>query len=185
MAMPVFATGPYRATYDASGAAVGTPGQEADPAARDIGIVQNVFRFSRTAKGEPISNTNLYGQTTIDSIYQGADCFVLFTIKEWKPYIRDILWPFAPAFNQMGEVGRMFTPLAGKLVLTPVAGTPAYVNDGKIITFGKAILAPEHNTDIPMGPTEKTVNLVFQCFPYEVTVSEDTVEVWFEEANVS
>lgn len=184
MALGTFATGPYTATYDATGAASGTPGQTAEPGARDIGIVQNSHRFTRTAAGEDVANTNLFGDTVIDSIYRGGQCFLTATIKEWKPYVRDILWPYAVEFGDVGTIGKLLSDMAGKIVLTPLAGTPAYANDGKIITYGKAILSPQHNTEIMYGPVQRDVALVFRCFPY-YTSGETPKLVWFEETNVS
>lgn len=179
MAVATFATGPYTATYDADNAATGTPGK--GDGAQAFGLVENVYRLSLTRKGEPIRGTNLYGQTTVDSIFQGGDCFILVTVKEWKSYIRDIINPFATEFGDVGLVGRMYTDIAGEIVLTPTAGSPAASNDNKVYTFGKAILAPEFNMDIPFGPTEKAFPLVFQCFPY-LNTDETPKLVWFEES---
>lgn len=187
--IPDIATGPYLATYNASGAVAGTPGQNADPAARSLGMVDNVHRFTRAAAAEDVGNTNLYGSTVIDGIYRGGQMFVMLTIKEWPAYIRDILWPFATNFGDVGQVGRMLSSMAGAIVLTPVEGTPAYVKDPIIRTFGKAIISPEHNVDIPLGPTARDVPLVFRCFPYNVTTGEGesavTRQVWFTEAPVA
>ncbi|GAA4441998.1 hypothetical protein [Bremerella cremea] len=183
MSLGTFAPGPYTATYDASGAVSGTPGQAADPAARDIGLVEGAHRLSRVMEGEDIAGTNLFGQTVVDSIYRGGNCFLLLTMKEWKPYVRDILWPFGSSFGDVGPIGRLLTDLAGKIVLTPVAGTPAYQNDGKVLTFGKAILSPQHNTEIFYGPAQRDVALVFRCFPY-YNSDETPKLVWFEESDV-
>jgi len=184
MTLGTFASGPYLATYDASAAVVGTPGQAANPAARDLGLVENVHRVQRSIQAEDIRGTNLYGEMVIDSIYQGGNCFVLFTIREWKSYVRDILWPLGSQFGDVGTIGRMLSEMAGKLVLTPLEGTPAAANDGHVITFGKAILAPEHNVEIQYGPVPRDVALVFRCYPYEVTdpVTSEKKLVWFEEA---
>jgi len=187
MSLGNFASGPYTATYDASGAAVGTPGQSANPAARDIGLVENVHRVTRTMEASDINGTNLYGHTVIDAIYQGGNCFLLMTVKEWTDQLRDILWPFASSMGQVGQVGRLLTDLAGSLTLTPMAGTPAATHDGQVLNFGKAILSPGHNVEIEYGPVPRDVALVFRCFPFEVTdpVTEETSVVWFEETPLS
>lgn len=181
MALGTFAPGPYTATYDASGAVSGTPGQSATPAARSLGLVDNVHRVSRTASAEDVRGTNLYGDTVVDSIYRGGNMFLLFTMKEWPAYVRDILWPFSSTFGAIGTTGRLMSDLAGKIVLTPQAGTPAYTNDGKIYTFGKAIISPEHNVELIHGPVQKDIALVFRCYPYD---NGSGTIVWFTESAV-
>ncbi|MFI4874760.1 MAG: hypothetical protein ACIALR_05465 [Blastopirellula sp. JB062] len=171
-----FVAGPYAATYDASGAVEGTPGQSAG--ARNFGIV-DMFRISRTVEGEDIAGTNLYGKSVIDSIYSGGNMFLTVTLKSWPTHIKDVLWPFGTNFGDIGTIGRAMSDLAGAIVLTPTTGTPAAANDAKIRTFGKAIISPQHNLELINGPINRETPIVFRLYPY----LNSTVPVWFVESD--
>ncbi|MDE2097165.1 MAG: hypothetical protein KGL39_07955 [Patescibacteria group bacterium] len=100
--------------------------------------------------GEAVNNTDAYGKTTIDSIFQGADWFAQFTCLE-APKGLALFWPFG-TFGTMGVIGRLYYGMAESLILAAIAGTPASSSPASV-TATKAILAPGFNTRLLYGPT--------------------------------
>src|SRR5690606_36865315 len=128
---------------------------------RDLGLVEGVRRWRRRLQAAPVRGS-AYGTATIDGIYTGGGCFCEMTLKEWSPAVRDCLWPFGDDFGHTGAIGRLLTALAGELVLTAVPDTRAAANGPATLTFGKAIVAPGHNREVPLGDCGRNVKLVFQ-----------------------
>ena len=176
MTFATFAAGPYRATYNTDSATASPAGK--GTGARDLGLVEGVRRYSRVMQARPIA-ASAYGTTTIDAVYTGGQCFCEMTLKEWSAAVRDCLWPFDDTFGQAGPVGRLLSHLAGELVLTAVEDTLAAANGPAVLTFRKAIIAPGHATEVPLGDCERDIKLRFQCFPY---LTESGAVAWFEES---
>ena len=165
MPLGTFAPGPYTMTYTPP---TGTPGAGV---AQNPGLVDGVRILSQSISEIPVF-ADAYGQSQIDGIYAGGGALVRMTFKEWKAAVWNIIWPFhatSGALGNMGQVGRMMSDLAGQIVLTPVAGTPAASagpQTGAIITIPLAIVSPLNDRDIIMGCAERNVPIVFRCFPY-------------------
>lgn len=175
--MPIgtFSPGPYTATW------AGASGQPGGAGALDVGLVEGVDRFQRTAEAQDI-RVDAYGETVVDGVYRGGQMFVLMTFKEWTDTVKALLWPFggtqvSPDFGAVGPVGSLMTNLAGILVLTAVTGTPAATNGPATINFGSAIISPGHNSEVILGSEERNVPVVFRCYPYD---NSGTL-VWFTE----
>ncbi len=132
--------------------------------------------LEHTNKGEPIANTDKYGKTTIETIYQGGDWFMQMVAMEYKADPKLAWWPFG-AVGVMGVVGRMFTGMAKQLLLTAVAGTPA-VGSPTTLLARVAILAQGFSTRTAFGPTLRKLPLRFQLYPYDFGGG---VIVWFEQ----
>jgi len=125
-------------------------------------------------KGEPVANTDAYGKTTIDAIYQGGDYFASMTCLEYKANTIAAWWPFG-SLGVMGTIGRLYYNLSQPLVLTAVAGTPA-ASSPATLTASKAILAPGFSSRLLFGPTLRNVPLRFQLLPYLIG---GTTAGWF------
>ena len=175
MPFATFASGPYTATYNVDAAPGDPPGKGLGP--RSLGLVEGVRRWQRTLQALPV-RASAFGPTHIDGVYGGAQSFCEMTLKEWTTAVRDVLWPFGAEFGRAGLVGRLLSDLAGELVLTAVPHTPAAGAGPATITFGKAILAPDFEVDIPLGPVERDVPVRFRCLPY---VNGQGEVVWFEQ----
>ncbi len=167
-----FAWGPYTATYDnnAGGGAV------------DMGLVEGARRVQQTAEGTDI-RSDQFGETVIDGIYQGGNMFALTTFKLWKNLIhaadgtQDYLWPFA-AMGASGVHGRSYVEIAGSLVFTAIAGTPAFEYGPKIRTCALACYSPKHTSEHILGSAERDILIVFRLYPTAVSVSLSTV-TWY------
>lgn len=133
--------------------------------------------IEHSSKAEPIANTDAYGKTTIDAIYQGADYFASMTCLEYKAGSTAAWWPFSATKGVMGVIGRLYYTMSLPLVLTAVAGTPAATSPATL-TATRAILAPGFGTRILFGPTVRNVPLRFQLFPY---LTGGTTPGWYTE----
>lgn len=159
MALGTFAPGYYAATWDGN----------------DLGLVEGPRKLRRRSKAEPIS-ADKWGDTQIDGIYRGGDCFLQMTFKEWTSAVRNILWPFDSDFGDVGPVGDLLTAHAKVLVLTAKDGSLADTNGPSVITANLAILAPENDVEILMGNVQRDVPVLLQLFPYTVSTGR---EAWF------
>ena len=169
------AAGPYTATYDADNATGDPPGK--GESARDLGLVESVYCWQRIFSAAPI-RCGALGDSVIDGVYQGGQCFVRMTLREWTATTRDVLWPLGTRFGQLERVGRLLSDLAGKLTLTAVTDTPAEQHGPKTLTFGKAIVDPESIADVELGDQARDVPIMLRCFPYVDALGRI---VWFEE----
>jgi hypothetical protein len=115
--------------------------------------------IEQTNFAEEVNNTDKYGKTSIDAIYQGGDWFAQFTCIE-APKGLALFWPFG-AFGVMGIIGRLYYSMASSLVLTAISGVPASGS----ITAAQAILAPGYNTKLLYGPTLRKVPIRQKLFP--------------------
>jgi len=175
MPFTTIATGSYSATYNNDHAPGDPPGKGTGP--RDLGLVEGVRRWVRLIAAAPVTSTQ-HGESHIDAVYRGGQCFVTMTLKEWSAAVRDVLWPFDENFGEVGSVGRLLSDLAGELTLTAEPGTRAAAVGPATLKFGKAILAPEQRIEIPLGAAPRDVHLTLQCFLY---VNAAGKTVWFEE----
>lgn len=143
--------GQYTCTY--SGTAMGI--MEGD---------SGVPTIENTNHGEPVNNTDAYGKSTIDGIYQGGDYFAQFMCMEYKAGSIAAFWPFG-ALGVMGVIARLYYDMAAALVLTAVAGTPAATSPATL-TATKSILAMGFNGRLLFGPTLRKVPIRLQLLPF-------------------
>lgn len=168
-----FAAGAYSATFDTDNAIGAASGK--GEGARPVGLVQDIFWWRRSIVAVPV-RSNLVAEMPLDALYTGGDCFCRFTVKEWNPAVEAMLWPLDEP-GMVGPVGARLSHCAGELTLIAEAGTLAEEHGPAVLRFGKAILAPATEVEIPLGRVERDVAVLLQCFPY-VTPSGD--HVWFE-----
>lgn len=169
-----FAAGAYAATFDTDGAVGAASGK--GEGSQPLGLVQDVFWWRRSIAAVPV-RSNLVAEMPLDALYTGGDCFCRFTVKEWNPATRAMLWPFDEAMGTIGPVGARLSHYAGQMTLTAAEGTLAEEHGPAVLRFGKAILAPATESEIPLGRVERDVPILLQCFPY---VTPGGNQVWFE-----
>lgn len=162
-----FIAGPYTATYTPPGGA-----------ALALGITQDGFDLQWTQHGDVIRGDNL-GESIQDGVWRGHDCYLEMLCEEFDAAAlygahtttASAMWPGSTHFGRHGQVGRLFSALAGSLILTKVAGTGAV--PATTLTAGKAILANGHVVRSKMATRLKTVPLRFLLLPY--TASSEIV----------
>lgn len=160
MSLATLAVGPYVMTYTPSAVAKQTNGNYI------CGLVEGP-RIMRQRYEAKMLQSDYYGPgTDIEGVYQGGKCFLSMTLKEWTSVEQAMVWPFATNIGDIGQVGRLLSDLAGQIVLTPVANTPAYVNGPTNITANKAIIAPGNDWELIMGTEARDIPIVFQLLPY-------------------
>jgi len=176
-----FAPGAYNMAYAVNvGGSAPATGQGPQAAPNDMGLVEGVRMLNRTALAQMIQS-DLYGKSDIEGVYQGAQMAISMTLKEWGLNQRAVLWPYGTSdFGQMGIVGRLLTNMCGTIVLTAVAGTPAASAGGglHIITLPFCILAPDTEVGILLGNEQRDISVVFKVFPY----FDGTSVRWFAES---
>src|SRR5256885_1160980 len=82
-----------------------------------VGIFEgdaSVPTLEQTTKAEPVANTDKYGKTMIDGIYQGADWKMTFTCIEYKAGSLTPFWPYG-TLGLMGVIGRLLYGLSSAL----------------------------------------------------------------------
>jgi hypothetical protein len=149
-----FIAGPYTATYKGSAL-----GQTAD------GYRVSHQFFKRLILGDS------YAQTPQDEVYQGAEVFVQMRLIEYDAAgVQSVMWPYG-AYMNVGQVGRVSRQqsLAGALVLTAVAGTPAATVPSSV-TLTNAILAEGFPVELLFAPDLREVPLRLRVFPSTVGV---------------
>lgn len=126
---------------------------------------QGLPTLSHQNKAEKIANTDRYGKTEIDGIYQGVDWFMQFTCLEYRAGSIAAWWPFGTA-GLLGVIARLRWSLASPLVLTAIAGTPASAAPATF-TATRAILADGFNTQTLFGPTLRKLPIRQILYPFD------------------
>ena len=164
-----FIAGPYTATYTPpSGSALA------------LGITQDGFDLEWMQHGDIIRGENL-GDTTQDGVWRGHDCYLEMLCEEFDAAAlygahtsaASAMWPGSTYFGRHGQVGRLFSALAGSLILTRVSSATGATPT--TLTAGKAILANGHVVRTKMATRLKTVPLRFLLLPY-LDASSNTVQ---------
>ncbi len=150
MALGDFAPGYYDMTYNSLA----------------TGLVKDVRRLRRRSRASAIT-ADKYGDSMVDGVYRGGDCFLMMTFIEWNAAVRAVLWPYDTDFGAMGPCGRLLTDLAKVIVLTAEAGSAAAAEGFATVTANKAILAPENDVEVIMGNENRDVPVLLQLFPYQ------------------
>lgn len=153
MALGTFIAGRYAGTYNAV----------------DVGIADDDgYKLQMESKAEMIDASDAYGQSAIDWIYQGGNCYLGWMGKEYKAGGISAFWPYG-AFGQMSTpaapLGRLATAIAAAMVLTSTANTPAAAAPATL-TCTQALLAPNSTADINFSMKLRKVPVRLQFLPY-------------------
>lgn len=154
-------------------AALGTfaPGyyaQTIDTSPVDCGLVEGVRRLRRRFEWEKIK-ADKWGDTTIDGVYRGGECFLSVIYKEWKAPVKTIIANmFVPAdIGAVGEVGELITTFCKTTTLTAQAGSPAAAAGPATIVASQIITAPQNDMEFLLGNLQRDVPVLFQLIPYD------------------
>ena len=128
-----------------------------------------------TSLGRPIDNTDRYGRSRIEGIYQGGNWFAQYTALEYKTGPIAVAFPYG-AIGVMGTIGRLWSDIAQALVLTSTAGTPA-ASTPATLTASKVILAENFPVRLLYGPVLRSVPIRQTVLPYTSGASD----IWFSQ----
>lgn len=148
-------------------------------AAASMGQQEDGFRLRLSFAKEEI-RSNTYGDSVIDAVYRGGNCFLTGVFIESASVILKAgvgpLNPFNPygaggsvsGLGFMGVVGRLDFALTGAVVLTAVTGLPA-ASDIASLTGTNSIIDQNLNQEIVMANRARFVGLTFRLYPYTST----------------
>lgn len=128
-----------------------------------------------TALGRAIDNTDRYGRTRIDGIYQGGNWRATYTCEEYKAGPIAAAFPFG-AIGVLGVIGRLWSDIAQSLVLTSTAGTPAVATPATL-TASKVLLAENFPVRLLFGPILREVPMQQMLLPY----TQASTDIWFSQ----
>jgi hypothetical protein len=159
-----FIAGKYTAQYDAGAGLI------------DIGQVSAGFTLEHVVSKQLITGDN-EGDSVQDAVYRGHNCFIEFTMMEYDENgALDVFWPYDAAHGNQGVIGRMDVQtsggaVAGDLVLTVVAGSPADQAAGtdgpQTLTAQHAILAEDFPVRMLMAPALRDIPVRLRLYPYD------------------
>lgn len=167
MALISAVAGPYTSTFDPPGAT----------AAATLGIMEQGYELSIRRLADPIEQTDAYGKTPLDAVYQGMSCKLSGVGLEYaQASLLAALFPqhateFTSGANKLrlGQPGILDSSRWGTLVLTAVAGTSAAAAPATLTATGNTILSPNFDVKWLMGPVHRKIPWEFQLFPYTST----------------
>jgi hypothetical protein len=152
MALATVIAGGYTATY----------------AAAAMGQQEDGFRLRLSFAKEEI-RSNTYGDSVIDAVYRGGNCFLtgIFierasvaanaAISPWNPY--------GAALGFMGIVGRLDFALSVSVVMTAIATLPA-ASAIATLTATNSIIDQNLSTEMSFANRASFLQLTFRLYPY-------------------
>jgi hypothetical protein len=192
--------GPFRAYF--------TPPIHVPPAAYSVGTrdkstdylgvigdggVREVIRYEMED-----FNADIVGNTVVDSVYLGGQCFLEFTLEEVDfarvNLLAHVFSDIAGALSagvegQIGIPGQFASYRAGKLTLSPEnpVGTAALTSAGIQATpqreYGLSVLAAGFELTKLLASKRRNYAIRLRCFPYETTPGSG-IYVWYEKTAI-
>jgi hypothetical protein len=160
--------GRYSGTYDPPGAI----------AATDLGVQDAGYDLEAQHAAEVIEQSDAYAKTPIELVSQGiTNCFLTFECLEWKvgpllaafPYGALPVAPTGATFLSPGVIGQLGSAVAGVVVLTATAGTPAAAAPASL-TATQAVIAENHPVKWKKSSVLRRIPLRLRLLPYLDTV---------------
>lgn len=152
MALATVVAGGYTATYNSAA----------------MGQQEDGFRLRLSFAKEEI-RSNTYGDSVIDSVYRGGNCFLSGIFIERSSVVANAaVSPFNPygtAVGFMGLVGRLDFALAQSVVLTAIATLPA-ASVIASLTATNAIIDQNLSTEVVLANRASFLGLTFRLYPY-------------------
>lgn len=177
MALGTFIAGPYTSVFDSS----------------TLGMMQDGYEIRLRSEEELVNQSDIYGDSVIESIYRGGNCFLsMIGIEFGKLFNKSAPWIFGdennsslPALGFMGVVGRsaVGSGLVATTVLTAVQSGGSALASPASTTAGQAKLAEASDIQYQMTSKLRTLPLTFRLFPYTVTnpsgMPSGSYNLWF------
>lgn len=190
MSLIACVAGPYNATFNAVslGAATGTG---------TTSLTTDGYTITQDMKAELVQQTDQYGDSIIDGIYRGGNCFV---DAESKTFIQGSTTPFWPQggtlaagggtpllgtmLNVAVPMGTQLSTLAAALVLAAVTNTPARGTSPSVntLTANSAVLPPDSNLKLLFTSKLRTVPIRLMLLPYATGSGGSASVTWFTTA---
>jgi hypothetical protein len=168
MAVGTFMAGRYSATYDPPG---GT-------AAADMGLTEGGWTISVRYTKDLIQETDAFGAMTVDGIYRGvADVMLTGNLIEWIAGALRALHPYGAADHPIsgagymgpGVIARLDSAIAGAIILTSTASTPAAAAPASL-TATYCIIENGHDIQMNLDSKLRKMPGRWRLLPYLDTV---------------
>lgn len=158
--------------------------------AQNLGLVRKGFEIRSRISKNIVTDSQIYGDTVLDAVYNGQNMFIGFTMMEFTKAILVGLFncysygassvPSASMskanMGQLGVVGLMDVGslLVKSLVLTAVAGSTAATSPATV-TANQSILAEDSDINYMLSLENRELPLVLRLYPYTIS----TLDVFF------
>lgn len=137
-----------------------------------LGYTREGYALHFMTHAEKIDQTDAYGRTLIDLIYQGGDISVVTECRIYKTGTTVPFWPWAATlggiYSATAPMGVRGTDIAKSLVLTAVANTPAATSPATA-TGSLAILSPENDLSLIFNSQARSVPIRWDLLPTDST----------------
>lgn len=134
----------------------------------DVGITQTGYELSLESKWQEITPTDAFGDSIIDGVFRGGNCYCQFEGMAYKAGAITPFWPWGALgilATTAAPIGRLASDVASAFVLTATAATPAATIPATL-TASKAILAPNNPAKLLFDSRLRTVPIRLQFLPY-------------------
>lgn len=143
-------------------------GYTATWAAAAMGQQEDGFRLRLSFAKEEI-RSNTYGDSVIDAVYRGGNCFLTgIFIERDSVLLKAAVSPFNPygaATGFMGLAGRLDFALSSSIVMTAIA-TLSAASSIATLTATNAIIDQNLSTEVLMANRASFLPLTFRLYPY-------------------
>jgi hypothetical protein len=169
MALGSFVAGRYSGSWTPPGGQAG-----------DIGIQEKGYNLSIVTAKELITDTDQFAKIVVDAVYQGMNLFIQCKSKEWKSSVLRAALPYgqwlATGANIFGPgvIARLDSNIAGTLVFSSTAGTPAALAPASI-TATFSLIAEDWNTEFMLAPEHRQIPMRFRIYPYDLGDQNHTI----------
>ena len=129
------------------------------------------YELSITYGKDVITDTDAYGDSVIDGVFRGGNCFLQGTSKEYKAGILNAVTPYAAlaptgaSYLGPGVIGRADSDIAGILIMTATTGSLA-ASAPATLTATYAIIAENFDVRMFMGPEHRKCPFRFRFLLY-------------------
>lgn len=164
MALGSFVAGRATGSYDPPGA----------PAAADIGLTEEGYTVSAQHALELVERSDGHGAQAIEGIWQGlTNVQISGRFLEWKNAVLSLLYPYGAVVTATGAsylgpgvIGRLATAVAGALVLSAVAGTPAAATPASLTALFASV-AENFPVEWALDSRLRRTNFRLRVWPYD------------------
>lgn len=147
-----------------------------------LGLTEQGYRIRHSFRTQEIAETDIYGETPIEVIYRGGRLEVGGLFQEVLASIFRLMFPFAGIVTptgvtnqQIGVAGILGSSVAGALVLTAAAGTPAIATPA---TQTFPFLIPAGGFEFERVYNSKLRQTPFQLMALPKYVSASDISYW-------
>lgn len=129
------------------------------------------FELQFDAHAEEVNESDQFGRTLLDLVYQGGTHHLMFESKIYKAGSTVPFWPWGALgviATTAAPIGRLGSAVAASTVLTATANTPA-ASTPATLTASKSILAPNSSLKLLFDSRVRHVPIRLVCLPSETT----------------